>query len=240
MKKTVLITGASRGIGRECAALFCKNGYNVAANYLNSGKEINELVREYPDIFPVRADVSDAEQVKSMFDKISNRFGDVDVLINNAGIALEKLFTETEKDEWDRLFGVNVDGVFNCSREAAKIMIHNHKGKIINISSMWGVCGASCEVAYSATKAAVIGFTKALAKELGPSGINVNCITPGIIDTDMNRNINSDIMQELISETPLQAIGKSRDIAETALFLASDSANFITGQIIGVNGGFLI
>lgn len=239
MKKTVLITGASRGIGRECSIVFSKNGYNVVANYLNSEKEVLDLAAGYDNILPVKADVSDEEQVKAMIALATRKFGDIDVLINNAGIALQKLFTDTSSDEWRCLFDVNVGGVFNCSREVAKIMISRHSGKIINISSMWGECGASCEVVYSASKAAVIGFTKALAKELGPSGITVNCISPGMINTDMNRTLDDETIQEIVEETPLQMMGECRHIAETALFLASNSADFITGQVIGVNGGFV-
>lgn len=240
MNKTVLITGASRGIGKACAKLFAEKGYNVVANYLNSEREAIELAEAHNNIMPVKADVSDEHQVSHMVELANRQFGDIDVLINNAGIAMQKLFTDTEKSEWDRLFDINVGGVFNCSREVAHGMIHNHRGRIINISSIWGVTGASCEVAYSATKAAVIGFTKALAKELGPSGICVNCIAPGIIETDMNSSIDAESMESLIDETPLQTIGKPRDIASMALYLASDDVSFITGQVFGVNGGFLI
>ncbi len=240
MNKTVLITGASRGIGKACAKLFSENGYNVVANYFNSEREAMALAEEYANIFAVKADVSDEHQVAHMIELANRRFGDIDVLINNAGVSMQKLFTDTEKNEWDRLFDINVGGVFNCSREVAHSMIRNHRGRIINISSIWGVTGASCEVAYSATKAAIIGFTKALAKELGPSGICVNCIAPGIIDTDMNGMIDAETMEELIDETPLQTIGKPYDVASMALYLASDDASFITGQVFGVNGGFLI
>ena len=240
MNKTVLITGASRGIGRACAKLFAERGYNVAANYFRSEQEALALEKEYSNIMAVKADVADEHQVSHMAELINRRFGDIDVLVNNAGIAMQKLFTDTEKREWDRLFDINVGGAFNCSREVAHSMIRNHRGKIINISSIWGITGASCEVAYSASKAAIIGLTKALAKELGPSGICVNCIAPGIIDTDMNGAIDAETIEELIDETPLQTIGKPKDIASMALYLASDDANFITGQIFGVNGGFLI
>ena len=240
MNKTALITGASRGIGKTCAKLFAEKGYNVAANYFTSEHDAERLAEEYSNIFPVKADVSDEHQVAHMVELINRRFGDIDILINNAGIAMQKLFTDTEKCEWDRIFDINVGGVFNCSREVVHGMIRNHNGKIINISSIWGITGASCEVAYSASKAAIIGFTKALAKELGPSKICVNCIAPGIIDTDMNGAIDAETMEELIDETPLQTIGKPHDVASMALYLASDEASFITGQVFGVNGGFLI
>ena len=240
MNKTVLITGASRGIGRACAKLFCEKGYNVVANYLNSENDAMSLADEYKNLCIVKADVSDENQVKEMVETAKKCFGKIDVLINNAGVSLQKLFTDTAKDEWDRLFNINLGGVFNCSKEVAKDMIKNHNGKIINISSIWGITGASCEVAYSASKAAVIGLTKSLAKELGPSKICVNCIAPGIIATDMNGNIDAETMESLIDETPLQTIGKPIDVANMALFLAEDSSDFITGQVFGVNGGFLI
>lgn len=240
MKKTVLITGASRGIGRECAIAFSKNGYNVVANYLNSEEQAFKLAKEYDNIMPFRADVSDVNQVKTMTEQAIHKFGGIDVLINNAGVALQKLFTDTSDEEWKRIFDINVGGVFNCTREIVKHMISKHDGKIINISSMWGECGASCEVAYSASKAAIIGFTKALAKELGPSGITVNCISPGLINTEMNSNLDKETVDGIVEETPLQMVGECRHIAEAALFLASSSSEFITGQVIGVNGGFLI
>lgn len=240
MNKTVLITGASRGIGKACAKLFAENGYNVAVNYLNSEREAGALADEYPNILAVKADVSDEYQVAHMIELVNRKYGDIDILINNAGIAMQKLFTDTEKSEWDRIFDINVGGVFNCTREVAHSMIRNHRGRIINISSIWGITGASCEVAYSASKAAIIGLTKALAKELGPSGICVNCIAPGIIETDMNGAIDAETMEELIDETPLQTIGKPQNVASMALYLASDDASFITGQVFGINGGFLI
>ena len=240
MNKTVLITGASRGIGRACAKLFSEKGYNVVANYFNSSNDALSLKDEYKNIYIVKADVSDEDQVRKMVSDVIGKFGKIDVLINNAGVALQKLFTETSKNDWDRIFDINVGGTFNCSREVAKNMIKNHNGKIINFSSIWGQTGASCEVAYSASKAAIIGMTKALAKELGPSKICVNCISPGIIETDMNSNIDAESMEVLIDETPLQTIGKPVDIANMALYLAEDESNFITGQVFGVNGGFLI
>ena len=166
-------------------------------------------------------------------------FGSADILINNAGIAQQKLFTDITDDDFTRMFDINVRGVFNCCRAALPYMIHKKHGRIINISSMWGVCGASCEVHYSASKAAVIGMTKALAKEVGPSGITVNCIAPGLIDTPMNANLSKETINELCEETPVGRIGTPEDIANAALFLASDSSSFITGQVLGVDGGFI-
>ncbi len=240
MKKIVLVTGASRGIGKACAILFSESGYNVVANYLNSEAEALKLAEDYSNILPVKADVSKADQVEKMIETAEKHFGKIDILVNNAGIGLQKLFTETERVEWDNIFNVNVGGVFNCSKAVASKMISAHSGKIINISSIWGECGASCEVAYSASKAAVIGLTKALAKELGPSGICVNCISPGVINTDMNSKLDEETILALKDETPLLKIGTPDDIARMVLYLASDAADFITGQVFGVNGGFLI
>lgn len=244
MAKTVLITGASRGIGRATAAAFAKEGYNVAINYLKSEKSANELAENLrqsgAQVFAVKADVSDIQQVKSMISETELKFGEIDILVNNAGIAQQKLFTDLTSDDWKRMFDVDVTGVFNCCRLVLPSMIRRHKGKIINISSMWGVCGASCEVAYSAAKAAVIGLTKALAKEVGPSNIQVNCIAPGVIDTEMNAAFSGEDRRALCEETPLGRFGAPEEIAQSVFFLASEKADFITGQILGVNGGFVI
>lgn len=244
MKKTVLITGASHGIGKATAILFARQNYNVAINYNQSELEskllASELVSQGFNVIAIKADVSQRNQVNDMFQTINKVFGTVHILVNNAGVSLQKLFTETTKTEWNNVFKVNVDGTFNCCQIALKDMIKNHFGKIINVSSIWGITGASCEVAYSASKAAIIGLTKALAKEVGPSGINVNAVAPGIIDTKMNKNIDPDILNALKEETPLCTIGTCEDIAETILFLASENSKFITGQVISPNGGFVI
>ena len=193
------------------------------------------------DLLQQQADVSDYESVCKMFDEIDSRFGNLDVLVNNAGIAQQKLFTDITPDEWKKMMGVNLDGVFYCSQQALKrYMIKNHSGVILNISSMWGQVGASCEVHYSASKAGVIGLTKGLAKEVGLSGVRVNCICPGVIMTDMMKGFDEQTVQELKEETPLNMLGMPDDIAETAVFLCSDRARFITGQIVGVNGGMII
>lgn len=244
MKKTALITGASRGIGYETAKLFAKNGYNVAINY-NKNKELatallNELLEAECSAMVVQADVSSKEQVDSMINSVHKQFGEIDVLVNNAGIAKQRLFTDISVQEWDYMFDVNVKGMFLCCQAVLPAMIRNKSGKIINISSIWGITGASCEVLYSATKAAIIGLTKALAKELGPSGIQVNCVAPGVIDTDMNSDLDKAAMDDLMDQTPLGTIGKCIDVAETIAFLASEKSNFITGQVISPNGGFLI
>lgn len=237
--KTVLITGASRGIGAASARLFKKHGYNVIINYNNSYDKAELLAKEIGAI-ALKADVSDKSQVETMFSEIEKAYGGVDVLVNNAGISQIKLFSDITEDEWDKMFDVNIKGMFNCTKSALGYMIHNKSGKIINISSMWGITGASCEVHYSASKAAVIGFTKALAKELGPSGICVNCVAPGVVKTDMCKDLTSEDIEALKEETPLEKIGEPEDIAKTILFLAENSGDFITGQVISPNGGLVI
>lgn len=244
MKKTVLITGASRGIGASMARLFAENGYNVIINYCNSKVDAQNLEKELLDkglsAKAIKADVKDYAQVVDMIEEIHQLFGDIDVLINNAGIAQQKLFTDITEQDFDNMVNVNLKGVFNCTKAVLRDMINNKYGKIINISSMWGVVGASCEVHYSAVKAGVIGMTKALAKEVGPSGINVNCIAPGVINTQMNSNLDEYTLNSLKEETPLGIIGEGEDIANLALFLASDKSKFITGQIITADGGLTI
>lgn len=244
MKKTVLVTGASRGIGKQIAILFAKNNYNVAINYYRNEKDAEILCQQLQgqcfNVIKVQADVRNREQVETMVNKVLYRFGNIDILVNNAGIAQQKLFTEISNSDWDKMFDVNVKGVFNCCQCVLRKMIQNKQGKIINISSIWGITGSSCEVHYSASKAAVIGLTKALAKEVGLSNIQVNCVAPGVINTDMNASLDNSAIQEIKEHTPLGIIGSPIDIAEMVLFLASDKANFITGQIISPNGGFLI
>ncbi len=244
MSKVVLVTGASRGIGCEIARLFAMKGYRVAINYnQNEGAAnalFNDLLKAGYSSMLVQADVSNKEQVDSMIESINKQFGGIDVLVNNAGIAKQQLFTDISMQEWDRMFDVNVKGIFLCCQGVLPSMIRNKTGKIINISSIWGITGASCEVLYSTTKAAIIGLTKALAKELGPSNIQVNCVAPGVIDTDMNSDLDQAAFEELKDQTPLGVIGKGIDIAETVAFLASEKANFITGQVISPNGGLLI
>ena len=239
-KKTVLITGASRGIGCETAKLFYENDYNVVINYKNSKEKAEKLASELPGTLAVYADVSNPNDVNAMFEKANQVFGGIDVLVNNAAISHTDVFGDVTYDRWREIFATNVDGVFNCTKAALPHMINQKYGKIINISSIWGLTGASCEVAYSTTKAAIIGFTKALAKELGPSNICVNCVAPGLIDTDMNKNIDEEILKQLIEETPLEKIGTPRDIANSILFLASDLSDFITGQVLSPNGGMII
>lgn len=244
MNKTVLITGASRGIGKATAIAFAKSGWNVAINYLSSEANATALIsaldEDGANVMAFRADVSDKAQVKQMVEAVLLRFGTIDVLVNNAGIAQQKLFCDLTDSEWDRMFDVNVGGVFHCSQAVLPDMIQRKSGKIVNVSSIWGMVGASCEVHYSASKAAVIGLTKALAKELGPSNIQVNCVAPGVISTEMNKDLSENTILQLKGETPLGVLGSPDDIANTILFLASDKSNFITGQVISPNGGFVI
>ena len=244
MKKTAVVTGGSRGIGRQICLELAREGYNVVINYNKSAEKAEEvkniLKEEGYECEMFRADVSKGSDVKALFDFCIEKYSTIDLLVNNAGISSEGLITDMTEEEWDEIVSVNLKSVFLCSKEALKTMISNHSGKIINMSSMWGVTGGSCEVAYSATKAGVIGFTKALAKEVGLSGINVNAIAPGVIMTDMMSEFTEDDIAALKDETPLMKLGSPKDIADAVLFLASDRADFITGQVLGVNGGFVI
>ncbi len=241
MSKTVLITGGTRGIGKAAAEIFMKNGYNTVITFEKSDDIAREMEKKYSQGFmAVKCDVASAEKTRELIKIIDKSYGGVDILINNAAISVQKLIQDMSEEEWDRIFDVNMKGMFNTVKYAIPNMINNGWGKIINISSIWGITGASCEVAYSASKAAVIGFTKALAKELGPSGICVNCVAPGVIDTDMNKMLDEDIMNELREETPLGKIGSPDEVARVIEFLAKDDSSFITGQVISPNGGFLI
>lgn len=241
MGKVALITGASRGIGRQMARDFAAQGYGVAIGYMQHEQEALALQAELgPSALAVHADIANANAVAAMVQKVCGHFGKIDVLINNAGIASFGLLTEISEKDWLQLFDVNVHGAYRCIREVLPQMISRGQGAIINISSMWGVTGASCEVCYSAAKAALIGLTKALAKEVGPSVIRVNCIAPGVIETDMNARLSAADLHTLAEETPLGRIGKPEDISAAALFLASSKASFITGQVLGANGGLVI
>ena len=241
---TVLITGASRGIGAQCALAFAKAGCDVALNYCRSEEKALALIKEIQALgvraCAVQADVADSMQVKQMFDAVRAEWGTVDVLVNNAGVAHVGLLTDMTDDEWRRVIDTDLSGTFYCCREALPDMIRAHSGVIVNIASMWGEVGASCEAAYSAAKAGVIGLTKALAKEVGPSGVRVNAVSPGVVMTDMMAGFSDEDVAALKEETPLIQLGMPEDIADAVIFLASEKARFITGQVLSVNGGMVI
>lgn len=244
MSGVALITGSSRGIGMAIARRLAQDGYHIALN----ARRLSPDVQAQLDAFHAdgikaafyACDVSDAGAVADMRVAIENELGAVDVVVNNAGIAQQKLFTDITPSEWRDMMGVHLDGTFYCCREFLPSMIKRHSGVIINVSSMWGQVGGSCEVHYSAAKAGVIGLTKALAKEVGPSGIRVNCVAPGVVLTDMLQDFSEDDLQDLANDTPLMRLGTPEDIAETVAFLVSAKASFITGQVIAPNGGFVI
>lgn len=241
--KVALISGGSRGIGAATAIALARSGFMVAINYLQNEsaatKVAEKIISEGGTARIFKADVSNPNEVRAMFASVHESLGDVDVLVNNAGISYIGLLQDMSDDDVSRQLGVNLLGAINCSKEAIKQMISNKSGVIINISSMWGEVGASCEVVYSACKAGIIGLTKALAKEVGPSGIRVNCVSPGVINTDMNRELDDEAIDALCQDTPLLRIGTPEDIARTVAFLASDEASFVTGQIFSVNGGII-
>ena len=238
-EKVVLITGASRGIGAAAARRFAAGGCRVAVNYLHSRERAEALAAEIGG-WAVRADVSDPAQVQNMVDELLDKFCQLDILICNAGVAQQKLFGDLTDSDWRQIFAVNVDGTFHAIRAALPHFLHRKAGRILTVSSMWGQVGGSCEVAYSASKAAVIGLTKALAKELGPSGITVNCVAPGVIATDMNAALDEETLAALAEETPLGVIGTPEDVAEAMWYLTSDAARFVTGQVLSPNGGLVI
>ena len=242
--KTVLITGASRGIGRACAEKFAHLGCNVAVNYKSSKDAAFELCESLCkkgfSAKPYFADVSKEEDVKNMFDAVTRDFSGVDILVNNAGISLIKVINDVSEKEWDEIFAVNAKSAFLCSKAALPHMLENKWGRIINVSSMWGLCGASCEVPYSASKAAVIGFTKALAKELAPSGITVNCISPGIVDTEMNSHLTEAEISDFLKEIPVSRMASPDEIAHCAAFLADEKSSYVTGQVLSCDGGYTV
>ncbi len=244
MAKTVLVTGASRGIGRAIAWGFAREGWQVAVNYCRSKTQAEQLAEELRafgcNAAAFCADVSSRQQVEEMLLEVHRVLGPVHTLVNNAGIAQQKLFSDITEEDWDNMFAISVKGGYHCAQAVLPDMLRRQEGCIINISSMWGQVGASCEVHYSAAKAAVIGFTKALAKELGPSRIRVNCVAPGVVATEMNAALSPETLEGLRLETPLELIGAGEDIAFAVCFLASEKARFITGQVLAPNGGFVI
>ena len=241
-KKIIIVTGASRGIGREIAKTLAREGHTVIANYNKSEKEAQklkkELKEENKEIDIYKANIANEEEVQEMIKHIIKKYKKIDVLINNAGIDKIQLVTEVTKKDWDEIINTNLYGTFYISQQAAKNMIQNKQGKIINISSIWGITGASMEVVYSISKAGVDGLTKALAKELGPSGIQVNSIAPGFIKTEMNSSFNEQEINEIKDEIPLQKLGECTDIARCVKWLIED--NYVTGQVIAINGGWSI
>ena len=233
----ILISGASRGIGRQIAIDLSQNGYTVIANYNKSEQSAKELQTQFNiDIF--QADISKSTEIKQLTDYALKKYGKIDVLINNAGISQTKLFTDITDEDWNKMINTNLYSAFKLTQNCLPNMIHNKSGCIINISSMWGQVGASCESLYSITKAGIDAMTKSLAKELGPSGIRVNSIAPGFIDTDMNKCYSKEDVQSIIDETPLEKIGQPSDISKCIKWLIEDQ--FTTGQIISINGGLVI
>lgn len=234
----ILITGASRGIGKEIARRLAQDGNAVIVNYNKSEEQAQKLQQENPNIEIYKADVSQREEVHKMIENILNKYGKIDVLVNNAGISESKVFTDVTDEDWNKIINTNLYSAFCVTQEVLPNMIHNKKGCIINISSVWGIVGASCETIYSIAKAGMDGMTKSLAKELGPSNIRVNSIAPGIIDTDMNKKLTSNNIENIEEEIPLGKIGKTIDIARCVKWILEDE--YTTGQIISVNGGWVI
>ena len=244
MKKTVIVTGSSKGIGAATAILFAQKGYNVVINYNESYESADILCRSLISngysVMTQKANVANKLEVDLMVKETLYKFGRIDVMVNNAGIAYQGLITDTDEIDFDRIIDVDLKGVFNCCKSVTPVMVNQKFGRIINISSMWGQVGASCEVAYSAAKAGVIGLTKALAKELAPSGITVNAVSPGLIETNMNSNLSVEELNDFVNEIPISRIGNADEIASAIYFLASEDAEYITGQVLGINGGYVV
>lgn len=244
MKRVALVTGSSRGIGRGIALQLAQDGWAVAINYLQQREAAETLVEqlrsEDHEAIAVRADVSNRQAVREMVAAVEAELGPVELLVNNAGVAGQGLFQDETDEQWDHYMGVNLGGARNTIQAVLPHMLHEKRGCILNISSMWGLRGASCEVTYSCTKAALIALTRSLALELAPSHIRVNCIAPGVIYTDMVRGLGEGTLADLVQQTPLGRLGTPEDIAHAATFLASEKASFITGQVLSVDGGFIV
>ena len=243
MRKIALVTGASRGIGRGIALQLAREGWDVCVNYIQQREAAEAVAAQIRSIgqnaMAVQADVADGEAVNAMVRAVETQLGPVTLAVNNAGISGQGLFQDTSDEMWDRHMAVNLGGARNVIRAVLPHMLSEKSGCIVNISSIWGLRGASCEVAYACSKAAVIGLTRSLALELAPSGIRVNCVAPGVIETDMVRVLGRETLDQLAADTPLGRLGKPEDIAHAAAFLASDKASFITGQVLTVDGGFI-
>ena len=240
--KVAIVTGGSKGIGAQIVKILANENYKVILNYNNSKEKAEkiqqELLEQGKEIEMIKADVSKKDEAKNLLQFTFDKYGKIDVLINNAGISQEGLFIDVTEDAWQKIINTNLNSVFYCTQQALNYMIPKKQGCIINISSIWGETGASCEVAYSTTKAAINGMTKALAKEVGPSNIRVNAIAPGIIDTDMNKNLETKELEQIKQEIPLNKIGKAIDVARCVKWLVDDE--YTTGQIISINGGWYI
>ena len=243
MKKVALVTGASRGIGRAVAARLARSGYAVGVNYHERKDKADELVAQLTaagcEAIAIQADVAVRAEVDAMVERVTDAFGPVTLLVNNAGVAGQALFQDVTDEMWERYFAVNLNGMRHTIQAVLPSMLHEKAGCIVNISSIWGQHGASCEVTYSCTKHAIIGLTRSLAMELAPSGIRVNCVAPGVIDTDMVKVLGDETLRDLAEQTPLGRLGTPEDVAAAVAFLASDEAGFITGQVLTADGGFI-
>ncbi len=243
-KKTAVVTGASGGIGSAVAITLARQGYSVMLAYNNNKEKAQNvcelLQKEGCTVAIYKADITNPDDVKNLFSQTKNSMGDVDVLVNCAGNAAQKLFQDITTDEWRQMMAVHADGTFYCCKEVLPQMIHKKSGCIVNISSMWGQVGASCEVHYSAAKAAVIGLSKALAQEVAPCGIRVNCVAPGAVETDMLKTFTKEEKEDICSQTPLGRLGTPQDVANTVAFLVSEKASFFTGQVLSPNGGYVL
>ncbi len=242
--KTVLVTGATGGIGKAIVTAFARAGYNVALHTFSKMQKAEALCTELSQNFGIKAvavcaDISKKSEVDAMMKEVSSVFGGVDVLVNNAGISQIKMLCDVAEDEWDRMFDVNVKGAYLCTNAVTNYMVHNKWGRIVNISSVWGVAGASCEVHYSASKSALVGFTKALSKEFAPSGITVNCVCPGLIDTEMNRHLSNEELSDIVADIPVGRIGLPEDVANAVMFFADEKNSYVTGQTLNVDGGWI-